>query len=1111
MWGCTSLLVLISLVFTFVKLRQSNFYFLSLVHSYKPIHHLFPPSLQLFIFRNLFAALVFSFCSITLFAQQKITGIVTNSASHPMQGVTVGIKNYFTGTTTDTAGRFTIMAKANDFLVISFVGYRTAELKVGNQNNLSITLSESLLNLDEVVVTGYTTQRIKEITGSVAIVKPKDLTAIPAGQVEQMLQGRVAGLNVITSGLPGGGSNVRLHGIGNFGDVTPLYVIDGVQGDINNLNPNDIESLQVLKDAGAYSIYGVRGANGVIIITTRNGKPGKTKISYDLYMGTTRPLNNGLNLLNAQEIADLTWVALKNSNRPLAHSLYGSGQTPVLPDYFIADENIGLSASDPLVNPDLYNIDFATGPINQIIKANKEGTDWFHEFFNPAFSQNHSLAVSGSNERNKYYLSLGYLNQQGTMINSFLKRYTVKINTQFAPFTKFRIGENFQVMNRESPGYVAESAGPDDNEIAQAITTNPLLPVYDIKGGWAHFIPLNFFDNPVSTRVIAKDDRAQLWELFGNVYAEVDLLKNFTLRTSFGGRLNFRYSYDFLYYSYYPQNNLPNNSLTEISGYDRSWTWTNTLKFSKAINEHHHINALAGIESIDNYNRFVTARKTGLALNEVNYRFLINGSQSGQSNSSIAKASSLHSLFSKVDYAIKDKYFFSVTVRNDGSSVFNPDRRYGWFPSVSAAWRMTEESLMENILWITDFKLRASWGKTGFYGNTDPYNQYTLYGGNVADAAYDLAGTSNSPLQGFRRVQLGDPKTGWQEDVVTNVGFESVFWNGKLYINADWYLKKAKGLLFQISLPGVLGGATPPNINVGAVNNTGIDLLIGSKGKLSKDLSWDAALTFTTYKNRIKLLTDLPFFIPSIQFPAGPLYNQYVRNQVGQPTNSFFGYRVIGIFQNDDEVNRAPQQPDAAPGRFRYLNANNDDKINADDRIFLGHANPDFTAGLNISIRYKNFDISTFFYGSFGNEVVNVPKLWIDFFQSGAPFKIFPAKSKDALYNSWTPARQNATVPIIETERNFSNVDVFNSYILEDGSYFRNKSLVVGYALPKHLLEKIKSESIRIYLQAMNLFTITKYSGLDPELSGLSSAFGIDYGNFPNNQKQYYFGISVNF
>jgi TonB-linked SusC/RagA family outer membrane protein len=551
--------------------------------------------------------------------------------------------------------------------------------------------------------------------------------------------------------------------------------------------------------------------------------------------------------------------------------------------------------------------------------------------------------------------------------------------------------------------------------------------------------------------------------------------------------------------------------LTEVSGYDRSWTWTNTLKFSKAINESHHINALAGIESIDNYNRIVTARKTGLALNEVNYRFLINGSQSGQSNSSIAKASSLYSLFGKVDYAIKDKYFFSVTVRNDGSSVFNRDRRYGWFPSVSAAWRITEESFIKNISWLTDLKLRASWGKTGFYGNTDPYNQYTLYGGNVADAAYDLAGTSNSPLQGFRRVQLGDPKTGWQEDVVTNVGFESVFWKGKLYINADWYLKKAKGLLFQINLPYIVGGATPPNINVGAVNNSGTDLLIGSKGKLSKDLSCDVALTFTTYKNRIKHLTDLPFFIPSIQYPFGPVYSSYVRNQVGQPASSFFGYKVIGIFQSDDEVNKAPQQPDASPGRFRYLDANNDDTINSDDRIFLGHANPDFTTGLNIAIHYKNFDLSAFFYGSFGNEVVNVPKLWIDFYQTGPPFKFYPSKSKDALYNSWTPSRTNTTVPIVETERNFSNVDVFNSYIVEDGSYFRNKSLIIGYALPKHLLEKTKLESIRVYVQALNLFTITKYSGLDPELSGVTSAFGIDYGNYPNNQKQYYFGINVNF
>lgn len=1044
-------------------------------------------------------------------SQNKITGTITDAENSPLNSATVSVKSSGVTTLTDGNGAFTIEANKNDLLIISFIGFNKKEIKIGNETSLKIVLERSVVDLDEVVVTGYAAQRVKEITGSVAIVKSKDLNEIPAGQVEQMLQGKVAGLNIITSGLPGSGSNVRLHGIGNFGDVTPLYIIDGVQGNINNLNPADIESLQVLKDAGAYSIYGVRGANGVIIITTRNGKPGKTKVTYDFYMGSTRPLKNGLDLLNNQEMADLTWLALKNSNLPLDHVLYRSGATPTIPDYFIADVNEGHLESDPAINPDLYNIDFSANPIYQIIKTNKAGTDWFHEFFKPAFSQDHSLAVSGGNEKNKYYLSLGYLNQQGTMINTFLKRYTLKVNTQFAPLTNFRIGENLQLMNRESPGYAPESVQPDDNEIAQAITGNLLLPIYDIKGGWAHFDQLNFFDNPVATRINAKDDRAQTWEVFGNIFAEADFLKYFTLRTSFGGRLNFRYSYRFYYFSYWPKNNLPDNALTEISGYDRSWTWTNTFRFSKTLKGHHHINILAGLESIDNYNRMVTAKKAGLALNEVDYRFLINGSQSGQANSSIAKASSLYSLFGKADYAFRDKYFFSLTIREDGSSVFSPEFRYGWFPSVSAAWQMTEEPFMKNISWVTDLKFRASWGKTGFYGNTDPYNQYTLYGGNIADAAYDLAGTNNSPLQGFRRVQLGDPKTGWQEDVVTNIGFESVFWNGKLFVNGDWYKKKAKGLLFQITLPYILGGATPPNINVGAINNTGIDLLVGSKGRLTKQLSWDAAFTFTTYKNKIKHLTDLPFFIPSPQYFYGPVENSYVRNQVGQPASSFFGYKVLGIFQSDEEVNKAPQQEAAAPGRFRYFDANNDGKINPYDRIFLGNANPDFTTGLNINVRYKNFDFSTFFYGSFGNEVVNVPKSWIDFYQNDPPFKVYSAKSKDAFYNSWAPGKSNATVPIVEAEKNFSNIGVFNSYIVEDGSYLRNKSLMAGYTLPHRLLEKTKIESIRVYVQALNLFTLTKYTGLDPELSGFNSAFGIDYGNYPNNQKQYFFGVNVNF
>jgi TonB-linked SusC/RagA family outer membrane protein len=1044
-----------------------------------------------------------------LFAQQKITGVVSNDDNVPLSGATITLKNSNISTLTSNDGSFTINAKPGDVIEISFVGFKTQELTIGAETNLKIALPATILTLDDVVLTGYTSQKVKEITGSVAVVKPKDLISIPAGQVEQMLQGRVAGLNVITSGMPGGASNVRIHGIGNFGDVTPLYIIDGVQGNINNVNPGDIESLQVLKDAGAYAIYGVRGANGVVIITTRNGKIGKTKVNYDFYIGTTRPLHKGPDLLNPQEMADLTWLALRNSGDTLSNGnpndlYYGNGPTAVLPDYLVAGPFRGPEATGPRVNPDLYNLDFTAGDIYQIVQSNKTGTDWFHQVFKPAISQNHTIAISGGNNKNKYLFSMGYLDQQGTLLNTYLKRFTVRINTSFAVSDKIRIGENLQLAYRDNPR-IAKPYGPNNNAILTTFITQPILPVLDIKGGWAVLRADNLGENIVAQRTLEKDNKTNYWETFGDAWAEADFLKYFTARTQFGGTITNYYLYNYNLFGYADVNGLPNNSFSESSGFNRSWTWTNTLRFSKKFQRGHSIKILLGTEAISSYNRETGGSRSGYFTNDPNYRFLTNGNPDNQTNYSFAGTSALYSFMSRIDYGFGEKYFVTGTFRNDGSSVFGPKNRYGWFPSISAAWRVTEENFLKKSNWLTDLKVRASWGKTGFYGNTNPLNQYTLFGGSAGDAYYDILGTSNSVVQGFRAIRFGEPKTGWQEDIVINAGFESILWQGKLSINADWYDKKSKGLLFPLTLPDVLGGALPPNANVGNVKNTGVDVLIGSKGRFSKNWNWDATITLTTYKNKVIHLTDIPYF-PAPFEQAGP----FVRNQVGHPAGSFYGYKVIGFFQSDEDVNKSPKQDAAKTGRFKYQDTDGDGIITDMDRTFFGNPNPKFTAGINIGIGYKNFDFSTFFYGSFGNDVVNVTRALTDFFPT-FPGGSLTAKSKIALYDSWTPQHRDAKAPIAEEEFNFSNLAPPNSYFLENGSYFRNKTMILGYTFPGSLLQKIKIEKVRIYVQAVNLFTITKYTGLDPELSGFSAAYGLDFGDYPNNQKQYLVGLNMNF
>jgi len=1034
-----------------------------------------------------------------LSAQQSITGVITGTDHTPLFSATVTVKNTYRATTTDANGLFSISAKTGDVLIVSYVGYMTKEIKLGNETSIKISLYESIANLDEIIVTGYTSQKIKEITGSVSVVKPKELTAVPAGQVEQMLQGRVAGLTVITSGEPGAPSQVYLHGPGNFGNVKPLYIIDGVEGNINSLNPYDVESIQVLKDAGAYSIYGVRGANGVIVVTTKKGKGSKPKLSYDFYIGTTRPLSKGLDVLNPQEQADLKWIAYKNSGQTPSDVIYGNGPTPVLPDYLYAGPYIGLFNDDPRADESLYNIDSTHGPIYVIVPFNKTGTDWFHELMKPATSQNHTITVSGGSDKGHYLLSFGYLDQKGTYLNTYLKRFTTRVNTEFTLLNTIRIGENLQLSYIQNPRV---------GSIDPALGNFPFLPVYDIKGNSSSYGP-SFgtgyqapgpASNAVTARILSKDDKFNNWEVFGNAYAEVDFLKDFTFRTSFGGPLNYYYSYVFNYGTYEPPPpealGSP-NSFSEWSGYSSSWIWTNTLNYSKTLKDHK-IKALIGTEEKSNYNRELGGHRTGYASNSPFYRFLSTGRPTGLTNYSFGGTSYLYSFLSQAEYSYREKYFFRATLRRDGSSVFGSENRFGWFPAVGVAWRLTEENFMKSFEWLNDLKLRGSWGKTGFDGNTNPSNQYTLYGGGAGASYYDIFGSSIGNIaEGFRPIRFGNAKTSWQEDIVTNIGFDAVFWNGKLSLTADWYNKNSTGLLFPISLPALLGEATSPNINVGDVRNTGVDITLGSKGRFSKNSGWDLSVTFSHYNNKIIKLNDVPFFDD-----AGGL----VRNEVGYPISSFFGYKVIGFFENDADVAKSPDQAAAAPGRFKYLDANHDDKITSEDRVHFGNPNPDFTLSLSVGFNYKGFDFSTFFYGSFGNDIFNNYRRSFDIFSGGV-------KSKTALYDSWTPEHHNATAPIQENDINFSNAEVVNSYGLENGSYFRNRTMILGYNLPKSWLQKIKIERFRIYVQAVNLFTITNYSGLDPELGNpFGSSFGIDFfGNYPNNQKQYLIGFNLGF
>ena len=1041
------------------------------------------------------ACLLLMVCLSTVsYAQQVITGRVSTNDS-TLSGVTVNVKGTSTTTQTDSEGNFKINASPTSVLVFSYVGFESQEMPLNNRTNVDIFLNRISGSLDEVVVTGYSSQSKKDITGSVAVVDVKSMKSIPTGAAEQALQGQAAGVNVITSGAPGGRSNIFIRGVTSFGDNQPLVIVDGVQSSLHDINPNDIESVQVLKDAGAASIYGVRGANGVVIVTTRKGKSGAPKVTYDAYYGIqTPPGGNVLNIASPTAYADFV-----KKMKP-GTALFANG----IPDYMYAGPGVvgvGMEG-DPAVDPSNYVFDPTNRNNDYLIQRfNKGGTDWFHEVFKPAPMQNHTVSVSGGTPNAKYLFSAGYLNQQGTLIETYLKRYSVRLNTEFKLHKNIKIGENAYVFYKQNPAFNNQS---QQNAIFYAYTIPSMIPVHDIMGNyggtWAGPELGNRW-NPVALLENTRNNRANTWSTIGNLYAEVDFLKHFTVRTSFGGTIENIYNQSFLPNQYQEKEQHAGlNRLEENSAYNSNYIWTNTLTYDNTFGEHT-LKVLGGSEYIRNYGRAVGGSASGLFSADPNYLILNNGT-SNVTNFSSAYVNTLYSLFGRADYSYGNKYLVSATVRRDGSSRFGSTKKFGVFPSVSAGWRISSEKFMENVTWINDLKVRGSWGKLGSQNNVSPTNAYTLFNSTFGNSYYDVSG-SGSIRQGFYQTNIGNENTGWEENIITNIGFDASILNRKLDVSVEWYKKRIDGLLFPQPLPATVGGASAPVINIGDIENKGMDFSATYHGSAGSDLTYNIGANITTYKNTV---VDIP----------GPGYFDVsvARNEEGYPVGSFFGYDVIGFFQSDEDVDKSPTQQAAAPGRFKYRDVSGNNEVNTEDRTHIGNPNPDFTYGLNLNGTYKRFDLSVIFYGSQGNDVFNSLR-----FQLGKWGDFPAALSNEFIFDSWSPENPNAKAPMPENASNFSNGGT-NSFYVEDGSFFKCRSAMLGYSLDRSIFGNVPIERIRLYFQVTNLFTITKYSGLDPELSSAfgslgssqqSAAFGIDNSNYPNNFKNFILGLNISF
>jgi TonB-linked SusC/RagA family outer membrane protein len=1053
--------------------------------------------------------------SFSSFAQdRKVTGKVSGTDSQGIPGVSILVKGTNTGATTDVNGAFSVTVKSGSAVLnISAVGYKSQSVTVGSQSSINVTLQEDNSQLDEVIVTGYSVTNKKESTAAASIVKAKDLQIAPSGNVEQQLQGRVAGVTLITNGQPGTASIIRVRGFGAFGGNEPLYVVDGVPvGTTDFLSPDDIESTTVLKDAAAASIYGARAANGVIVYTTKRGSRNKgLTVTYDgLYGGTDPNVGGVAKMLTPQEQADWTHVAYRNNAAAngtavaYTHPQYGTSAQATLPTYLHFNGANGVNSGDLAAAQAAY----AANPLTTfVIKTNKAGTNWYDEITRFGSTMRHSLGIQGGTDRGRFYLGLSGQEQQGILIENDFKRYSARFNSEFDLGKKVRIGENLQFTYRSVRGQAGGNNGlgvaGDESVILSAYRMPTAIPVYDEFGSFASTKAAGFNNprNPVRQimRNNSKDNNYNA-SAFGNVYVEYEPIKDLIIKSSIGGQYS-GYGYKDYNFKYLGDSEPEaSDSFYEGSGYNFAYVFTNTASYKTKWRKHG-LNALIGMEAL---NTGAGRQISGSGINpfSMDTDFVtLSSVQSPVVNSNLYSGVNFYSLFSKLDYNFNEKYYLTGVIRRDGSSRFGPENRYGIFPAVSAAWRVTSEEFMKDLPAISDLKIRGGWGLMGNSNNVDPANQFSLYAANRGNSFYPIDGQSSGANEGYFRSRIGNPAAKWETSETMNVGFDATLYNGKWEIVLDVWRKDTRDLLFNVPLPAVVGpSASAPSVNVAKMRNQGIDFQIINRGNLTSDLKYE--LTF----NNSFLKNEIVAFAPGITNLTGGAFRGItpVRMEVGRSLSSFYGYQVIGYFNSAAEVASSPAQDGKGVGRFRYADINGDGKITTDDRTFLGSPVPTYTGGINVGLTYKDFEFATYLYASAGNKIWNQSKWFTDFFGT------FEGSGKgERAKQSWTPELGNsAAAPIWESASNLSTSAGANSWYVEDGDYIRVQNISLGYNIPKAYTSKLGIKRAKFTLSANNILTLTKYKGLDPGVGGAAdTGFGIDVGNYPVTRS---FNASIN-
>jgi TonB-linked SusC/RagA family outer membrane protein len=1058
---------------------------------------------------SMLSLLIFGMTFSLAYAQSTVTGKVTSAEEGALPGVNIIMQGTGQGTVSDIDGNYSIVVPGPEaVLVFSSIGYTTEAVTVGNQSVIDIVMVADVTSLKEIVVTGYTSQRKADITGAVAVVDTEEMNQITAASFLEKLDGRAAGVTVNSGGNPGGRNTVRIRGVSSFTNNDPLYIIDGVpiEDAYNNwLNPNDIESIQVLKDPSSASVYGARANNGVIIVTTKKGTKGKAKLSVDVNVGVQNPVK-GYDKILMQDPFDYHEIIKRSHEQafpdPLAvpTNIYGDPNNPSIPRYTWPNDGVNQT-NDLQAQFGITEADYSFP--NQLIMPASQGTNWWDELFDPSLVQDYNIGLSGGNDNSVYNISLQYFDQDGTLKHNWFKRVSLRANSEFKIGERITIGENFAISREQN-------VGGNDNQgegttIGQIIKMQPIVAVYDIDGyfGGAKANTLGNGTNPLRRQVLGRNNIGTYIRAFGNVYASIDIIDGLKFRTSMGVDMSNSLNKGMNFPTW--ENSEPTDVTSVFENYRTgfNWTWTNTLTYNKTFAEKHNVSVLAGYEAIDNTNNRMNASMAGYVTTDRNAWYIQDalGDPSTKDVNSFGDKSSLESIFAKIDYNFANKYYISGTVRRDGSSKFGPNNRYGTFPAFSAGWRISDESFMQGLTWLDDLKIRGGWGITGNQ-NIPGGRTANQFGGGTTETFYDITGANTGLVTGYRLTALGNEDLKWEENVSQNIGFDLALFDSRVTLVLDIYSRDVDDLLYAPQLPAAAGRADPPFVNIGTMKNNGYDFSIGYRSASTGDFNWNVDLNAGHYKNEIiKIDGEQDFFFGPITGRGGTT----VINQLNNPIGSFYGLVVDGIFQNQAEVDAHVAQDGKAIGRFRFKDVDGDGEVTAADRDIIGSPHPDFTAGLNFGATYKNFDFSMFFFGSFGNDIFDITKEF-------TVFRLFSTNVRqDRLTDSWTPENPGAQYPKLDQNDQFSSQ--FSSFYVEDASYVRLRNVQIGYNIPSQNW----FSNMRVYIQGQNLFTITDYSGYDPALPSIDNsgsagnrsdqAQGIDRGSYPASR---IFSIGVN-